>query len=142
MFQTLCEGMDLMTDAPIHGLHFSACLQVDDTMREQIEHLFADLLCIVPVLEYIARGEVVPDLIKIFHKLMRVLIGFKLLGHLRQRGRFKHVDDEHRVVSSKRATALRDDIGMGQVVLVGGIYKSIDTVIDIFLDGVVHGTLT
>ena len=41
----------------------------------------------------------------------------------------------------QRTATLRDDIGMWQVVLVGCIDKGVDTVVDIFLDGVVDRRL-
>ena len=131
-----------MTDAPVHRLDLRTCLQVDDTVTEEVEDLLTYLLGIVPVLEYIAWREVVPYLIEVFHQLVGVLVGLKLLGHLWQRGCLQYIDDEYGVVGSQRATALRDDIGVGQLVLVGGIHKGIDTVVDILLDGVVHRTLT
>ena len=91
----------------------------------------------MPVFEHTALTEVVPDIIEVFHQLMTVLLGFKLLGHLGQRGGLKHIDDEDGVVGRQRTTALGDDVGMGEAVLVGGIDKGVDTVVHILLDGVV-----
>ena len=51
MFQILRQGMDLVTDTPIHRLHLSTGLQIHYTMREQIKHFLSDLLSIVPVLK-------------------------------------------------------------------------------------------
>ena len=70
MLQALGEGMDLMTDAPIHGLHFGTGSQVYDTMTEQVEDFFPDLFGIMPVFEYVAGREVVPDLIEVLHQLV------------------------------------------------------------------------
>ena len=42
----------------------------------------------------------------------------------------------------QRTPTLCDDIGMRQVVLVGGIHEGVDTVVDVFLDTIVYGTLT
>ena len=67
MFQTLGECVDLMTYTPVHCLYFSTCLQIDNTMREKVEHLLTDLFRIVPVLQHVTRGEVVPYLIKVFY---------------------------------------------------------------------------
>ena len=72
---------------------------------------------------------------------MVTILGLKLLGHLRQRSRFKHVDDEHRVVGSQRASTLSNDVWMRNLILIGSIDKLIDTVVDVLLDGVVHRTL-
>ena len=141
MLEVLGQRIDFVADAPIHRLNLGTRLQIHNTMREEIEHLLTNLLCIVPVFQHIAGRQVVPNLVEVFHQLVRILVGLKLLGHLRQRGRFQHVDDEHRMVSSQRASALRNDIGMRQVVLVGSIDEGVDTVVDILLNGVVDAAL-
>ena len=64
-------------------------------MGEQVEHFLAYLFGIVPILKDIAWREIVPDLIEVFHQLVRVLIGFELLGHLGQGGSLQHIDDQH-----------------------------------------------
>ena len=84
MLQTLGEGMNLVTHAPVHRLHLSTGLQVDDTMREEVEHFLTDLFGIVPVLKHITRREVVPDIIEVLHQLVGVLIGLEFLRHLWQ----------------------------------------------------------
>ena len=111
-------------------------------MREQIEHLLANLLGIVPVLEHVACREVVPDFVEVFHQLVGVLVGLEFLGHLGQRCRFQHIDDEHRVMSGQRASTLGDDVRVGQVVFVGCLYEGVDAVVDVFLYAVVHRALT
>ena len=72
---------------------------------------------------------------------MRVLVGLKLLGHLGQRGRLQHVDDEHAVVGGQRPTALGDDVGVWDAVLVRCLHEGVDTVVHILLYRVVHRTL-
>ena len=141
MLQVLGQGIDLVAHAPVHRLDGGARLQVDDAVGEEVEHLLADLLGVVPVFEDVAGREVVPYLVEVFDELVSVLVGLELLGHLGQRGRFEHVDDEHRVVGCQRASALGDDVGVWQVVLVGCLYEGVDTVVDVFLDGVVDGAL-
>ena len=70
MLQALCQSVYLMTHTPIHGLNLCTRLQVNDTMREKVEHLFADLLGIVPVLQHITRREIVPDVVQVLHQLV------------------------------------------------------------------------
>ena len=84
MLQVLCQGVDLMANAPVHGLDLGTCLQIHDTMREQVQHLLTYLLSIVPVLQHIAGRQVIPDIIQILHQLMTVLVGLEILIHLGQ----------------------------------------------------------
>ena len=84
MLQVLGQRIDFVTNAPVHGLNLGTRLQVHDTMCEQVEHLFPDLLGIVPVFEHIAGREVIPDLIEVLHQLVRVLVGLEFLRHLGQ----------------------------------------------------------
>ena len=141
MLETLCQSVNLVTNAPIHGLHLSTRLQIYNTMRKQIEHLFTDLLSIVPVFQHIARREVVPYLVQVLHQLMTVLVGFELLRHLRQRSSLQNVNHQYRMVSSQRTPALRDQVRMRNTILIGHINESINTVVDILLNAVVHRTL-
>ena len=67
MLQTFGKGMDLVTHAPVHGFHLGTGLQVDDTMREEVEYFFTNLLSIVPVFQHIAWREIVPDFIEVLH---------------------------------------------------------------------------
>ena len=82
MLKTLRQSVYLMTYTPIHSLNLCTGLQVDNAVREEVEHLFADLLRIMPVLQHIAGREIIPDIIQVFHQLVGILIGLKLLWHL------------------------------------------------------------
>ena len=141
MLHLLAEDVDLVAHAPIHGLDLSPCLEVDDAMREEFQGLVADLLGVVPVLQHVARGDVVPNLVQVLHQLVVAVLCLKLLGHLGQRGGLQHVDDQHAVVGSQGAATLRDDVGMGKMVLVGRIDKGVDAVVDILLYGIVDRAL-
>ena len=98
VLQVFGQRVDLVAHAPVHGLYLRPCLQINNAVGEEVEHLLAYLLGVVPVFEHVARRQVIPYLIKVFYQLMGFLIGFELLRHLGQRGRLEHVDDEHRVV--------------------------------------------
>ena len=82
MFQTLSKDIDFVADTPIHSLNLSASLQVNDAVGEQVEHFITDLLCIVPVLKYVPRRQIIPDLIEVLHQLVGILVGFVFLWHL------------------------------------------------------------
>ena len=84
MLQVLGQRIDFVTNAPVHGLNLGTRLQVHDTVCEQVEYLFPNLLCIVPVFKHIAGREVVPDFVEVFHQLVRVLVGLEFLRHLGQ----------------------------------------------------------
>ena len=70
MLQILGQGMYLMTNTPVHRLNLGARLQVDNTMSKQVEHLFTYLLGIVPVFQYVAGRQVVPNLVEVLYQLM------------------------------------------------------------------------
>ena len=141
MLLVVCQLGHLVADGPIEGLDLGTCLEVDDAVAEEVECFLADVFGIVPVLEERARGELVPYLRQVVHQLVVFRSGLEVLGHLRGRDALQHVDDEHAVVSCERASALRDDVGVGDVCLVGCLDEGVDAVVDVFLDAVVHATL-
>ena len=141
MLEVLCQRVYLATDAPVHPLYLGARLQIHHTVTEEVERLLANLLCVVPVLEHSARVQVVPYLVEVLHQLMSILCRLETLRHLGQGSCLQHVDDEYRVVSCQRTSALRDKVRVLYAVLVGSLNESIDTVVDILLDGVVHRAL-
>ena len=110
-------------------------------MGEEVEHLLANLLSIMPVLQHITRRQVIPYLIQILDQLVRILVGLKLLRHLRQRGCFQHIDDQDTMMRSQRTATLGNQVGMGNAIAVSGIDEGVDTVVDILLYGVVDTTL-
>ena len=59
-----------MAYAPVHGLNLCACLQVDDAVGKEVEHLLANLFCIVPVFQHIVGRQVVPDIIEVLYQLV------------------------------------------------------------------------
>ena len=62
---------------------------------------------------------------------------FVHVGHF---GGFEHLKDEHGVVSCKRTSALGDDVGVRNVVLIGCLDEGVDNVVDVFLHTVVDRT--
>ena len=86
-------------------------------------------------------GELVPYLRQVVHQLVVVGTRLEVLGHLRSRNALQHVDDEHAVVCGERASALGDDVGVGDVVLVGRLDEGIDAVVDVLLNAVVDAAL-
>ena len=110
-------------------------------MTEEVERLLADVLSIVPVLEQGARRELVPNLRQVVNELVVVRPRLEVLGHLRSCDALQDVDDEDAVVRGQRAAALRDEVGVGDVVLVGGLHEGVDAVVDVLLNAVVHAAL-
>ena len=56
----LHEVVDLAGHTPVEFLYLGAGFEVDDAVAEELEHLVAYLLGIVPALEGAALGQVVP----------------------------------------------------------------------------------
>ena len=126
-----------MAHAPVHRLNLGSGFQVHDSVGKKVEHLFTNLLSVVPVFEHIACRKIVPDVIKVLDQLVTVLVRLEILVHFGQRGCLKHVDDQHGMVSSQRASALCDDVRVGQIVLVGSLNEGVYAVVDILLNGVI-----
>ena len=134
------EVGDFVRDAPIEAFDVSTGFKVNDTVAEEVERFVADILCVVPVFEHGARGEFVPNLREVAHKLVVALGWLEVLGHVRHRGAFEHVEDKHGVVRRQRAAAFGDKVGVGDIVFVGCVGKGIDAVVHVFLDRIVHRT--
>ena len=64
----------------------------------------------------------------------------KIFGHVRNAYSLDNVEDKHRVVCRERSAAFGDDVGMRYLVFVGSIDEGVNTVVDIFLNGIVHRT--
>ena len=141
MLQALRHLVYLTGDRPVETLDLRARLQVDDAVAEEVECLLAYLLRVVPGFEHAALVEVVPDVVQLLHQLVVVGADLPLLVHLGQARRFEHLEDEHRVVGGQGASALGDDVRVGDVVLVGDVDKGRYGVVDVLLDGVVHAAL-
>ena len=141
MLLVVCQLGHFMADGPVERLNLRTCLEVDDAVAEEVERLLANVLGIVPVLEKRARREVVPYLRQVMHEFVVLGPRHEVLWHLRRRDAFQHIDDKDAVVCGERASALRDDVGMRDVVLVGCLHEGIDAVVDILLDAVVDAAL-
>ena len=133
MLEVLGQRVYLVAYAPVHTLDLGPRLQVYHAVREQLECLFAYLLCVVPVLEHRARVEVVPYIVELLYQFVVALGRFKLLGHLRQRCCFEHVDNQDGVVCGERASAFGNQVGVGDVVFVGSLDELVYAVIHVFL---------
>ena len=134
MMRQFCH---LMTYRPVEGLHLCTCLQVDDTVAEEVESLLADILGIVPVLKHGPCGEFIPYLGKVVYELVVLLSRHEVLGHLWYGDALQYVENEDRVVRCQRASSLGDEGRMRYIVLVSCFRERIYAVIDVFLNGVI-----
>ena len=141
MLHVLGKIVDLVAHAPVHCLNFCTGLQIYDAVREKLQCLIANLLGIVPVFQHVVRIQVVPYLIKVLHQLVVSFLCLKLLWHFRQGCSLQHINHQYGVVGRERTATLGDEVRMLDVVLVGCINESIDTVVHILLDRVVYRAL-
>ena len=141
VLHVLGDGQNLTCHAPEHALDLCACLKVNDTVAEELECLLAYLLCIVQCLEHIALVKVAPNLVELLCKVVVVGCNLPILVHLWKGCCLEHLKDEYRVVCRYRASALCDDVGVGDTVLVGCINHGVDGVVHVLLDRVVHTAL-
>ena len=126
-------------NGPEEFLDHGAGAQVDESQREAVQCFVTDLEGIVPVLEQSCLVDLVPNLVHVAHEFVVVLAdGIHLVVPFGQLGGLQDVHDEHRVVGGQRASALSDDVGVLEAVLVAGIHERIDRIVDILLDAVIH----
>ena len=109
-------------------------------MTEKIERFFANIFGVVPVFEHRTRRQFIPNFGEIVHQLVVIFCGMKILVHVRHFGRFEHLENQHRVVSRERASALSDDVGMRNIVLIGRLDQGVNNVVDVFLYTIVDRT--
>ena len=139
MLHVADDVVNVAGDRPEEFLDHGAGAQVDQAKREAVQRLVTDLQGIVPVLKQTSLVDFIPDFVDVTYQLIIALAdGIHLVIPLGQGSGLEHVHDEHRVMGRERASALVDDIGMLKPVLVAGIDKRINCVVDILLDAVVH----
>ena len=138
MLHVLGKVVDLVAHAPVHRLNLGTGLQIYDAVREELQCLVANLFGIVPILQHVARIQVVPYLVKVLNQLVVGFLCFKLLWHFRQGSSLQHINHQYGVVGRERTATLGDEVRMVDIVLVGCINECIDTVVHILLDRVVY----
>ena len=131
---------DFVGYAPVEAFDLGAGLEVDDAVAEKVEGLVAYVLRVVPVLKHGTGGEFVPYLREVVNELVVLLRGMEILVHVGHTDALHDIDDEHGVVCGERAAPFGDEVGMGYVVLVGSVNEGVHAVVDVLLDGIVHGT--
>ena len=73
------------------------------------------------------------------HQFVVVGRGVEVLVHVGHFGGFEHLEDEYGVVGGEGTSALGDDVGVRNVVLVGCLDERVNDVVDVFLHTVVDG---
>ena len=109
-------------------------------MAEQVERFFTDLLRIVPGFQHPILIQRVPNAIKFLHQLMVFLCYFFIIIPFGQSGGFQHFKNKYGMMGSQCTSAFRNNIGMGNTILITGIYQSGNRVIHIFLNGIIDAT--
>ena len=84
MLQTRCNLVNLTCNRPVHTFNLCTCLQIDNTVTEQVQRFFTNLLGIMPCLQHTALIQVIPNLIKFLYELMIVCTHLKVFVHRRQ----------------------------------------------------------
>ena len=64
VFQARCNLVNLTCNRPVHTFNLCTCLQIDNTVAEQVQRFFTNLLSIMPCLQHTALIQVIPNLIK------------------------------------------------------------------------------
>ncbi|CCZ69498.1 uncharacterized protein BN759_01686 [Bacteroides sp. CAG:702] len=142
MLQPRSNLIDFTGHRPIHPLNLSTCLQIYNTMAEQVEALFTDLLCIMPRFQHPALVQVIPNIIQFVHQFVIVWAYLKFFVHRRKRSRFKHLEYQHRMMCRERASAFSNDVRMRNTILVTRIHHNRYGIIHILLNGIIHAAFT
>ena len=141
MLLMVCQLADFACDTPIKAFNLCTCLEVDNAMTEEVKCFVANILCIVPVLEHGTGRKLVPNFREIVNELMVLLCGMEILVHMGHAHALHHVDHEHGMMSRQRTSTFGNEVGMRNVILIGRINEGVYAVVDIFLNGIVDGTL-
>ena len=141
MLQVVGYLIHLAHDAPVEALYLGACLQIYQAMAEEVECLIAYLLGIVPGFEQAALSQGIPDLIEFLKQFVLVLAYHLIVVPRREGGGFIDLEHQHGVMGCQGASALGDDVGVWDIVLVAGVYHGGYGIVDVLLDGVVHAAL-
>ena len=141
MLQAVGYLVHFTHDAPVEALYLGARLEIYQSMTEEVERLIAYLLGIMPSLQQSALPQGVPDLVKLLQQFVLIAAHHLIVVPRRQGGRLIDLENQHRVVCSQCASALCDDVGVWDVILVAGIYHRRYSIVHVLLDGVVHAAL-
>ena len=122
MLQPACNLVHLAHNRPVKTLNLCTCFQIHDSMTEQVERFFTDLLCIVPGFQHSILIQCVPNTIKFLHQFMVFLSYFLLIIPFGQSGGFQHFKNKYGMMGSQCTPTFRNNIGMGNIILITGIY--------------------
>ena len=95
MLLGLGEHIDFACDTPVHAFDICTCAQVYKTMAEQVQTFFADLLCIVPVLQQSTWVKIIPYFVHVLDQLVGILLRFEVFVHAGQGCCFQNLHDEY-----------------------------------------------
>ena len=110
-------------------------------MTEEFKSLLANLLGIVKSLEHGTLVELAPYLVEFLRKVVVTGCNLPLLIHLRQGCCLKHLEHKDCVVRRNGTSALGNDVGVWDAVLVGCIYHCVNGIVYILLYRVVDTAL-
>ena len=137
MLQAACNLVHLTHNRPVKTLNLCTCFQIHNSMTEQVESFFTNLLCIVPGFQHLILIQCIPNAIKFLHQFMVFLSYFFIIVPFGQSGGFQHFKNKHGMMGSQRASTFRNNIGMGNIIFITGIHQSGNRVIHIFLNGII-----
>ena len=137
MLQAACNLVHLTHNRPVKTLNLRTCFQIHNSMTEQVERFFTNLLCIVPGFQHLILIQCIPNAIKFLHQFMVFLSYFFIIVPFGQSGGFQHFKNKHGMMGSQCTSAFRNNIGMGNIIFITGIHQSGNRVIHIFLNGII-----
>ena len=140
MLQAACNLIHLTHNRPVKTLNLCTCFQIHNSMTEQVERFFTNLLCIVPGFQHLILIQCIPNAIKFLHQFMVFLGYFFIIVPFGQSGGFQDFKNKYGMMGSQCTSAFRNNIGMGNIILITGIYQSGNRVIHIFLNGIIDAT--
>ena len=140
MLQAACNLVHLTHYRPVKTLNLCTCFQIHNSMTEQVERFFTNLLCIVPGFQHLILIQCIPNAIKFLHQFMVFLGYFFIIVPFGQSGGFQDFKNKYGMMGSQCTSAFRNNIGVGNTILITGIYQSGNRVIHIFLNGIIDAT--
>jgi len=129
------------SDRPIKPLNLCTSFQVNNTMTEQIECLFTNLLCIMPGFKHLVLIQGIPNAIQLLHQFVCIRCDLFLIIPFGQCSRFQNFKNKYRMMCRQCTPAFCYNIGVRNIILITGIYKSRNRVVNILLNRIIYTTL-
>ena len=129
---------DCAADFPVEILDLGLVRQIHHAQREHVLRVIATFLRVVIRFKLVQLGEVLLDVEQLAHDGLLVVTVGEVDVWMRLADRAKDFHHEHTVMRDDGASALADDVGVRNFLLIANIRDVINDVVRIFLERVIR----